>query len=96
MDALQEVLGYWHRTVLATSPSRSIGVVEASIINASLMLDRVLLSTAFDEETITAALLGGLVPACHGLQQSSARANRTPLISRGATTRRPLRQTLPQ
>ncbi|MDF3982154.1 hypothetical protein P3W23_09150 [Luteibacter sp. PPL554] len=55
MDAYDRMLEYWRQRA-----SRTIGPVEAAVINAVLSLEQVLTPDRFDEETITGSLLGAL------------------------------------
>lgn len=55
MDPIQRVLSYWH-----TRSNRPLGPIEAAVVNAVLTLEEVFGPERFDEETITAALLGSL------------------------------------
>jgi hypothetical protein len=55
MDPIQRVLQYWH-----AQSKRPLGPVEATVVNAVLTLEQVFSPDRFDEETITAALLGSL------------------------------------
>ena len=55
MDPIQRVLQYWH-----AQSKRPLGPIEATVVNAVLTLEQVFSPDRFDEETITAALLGSL------------------------------------
>jgi hypothetical protein len=56
MDPIERLFSYWH----VDPQEREIGPIAAALINAALTVERVLTPERFDEETITAALMGSL------------------------------------